>query len=137
MTEAPGAHAHAAGTRFEVRSPYADAVHLCLFDGEAETRLPMTRAGDAWALDVPGIRPGQRYGYRAAGEYAPDRNRWFDPAKLLVDPYAQELDRRFAYDPRLSLSDTDTTDLVPRAIVPAPAADPIPLRPPFVPGRLA
>ena len=132
---AAGAHAHAHGVRFRVRSPHAAAVHLCLFDDDAERRLPMARDGDDWTLDVPHLRPGQRYGYRAEGEYAPGRDRWFDPAKLLLDPYAHELDRRFVQHPDLGVHGVDTAPLVPRAIVPEPfEADPQP--PLFRPGRL-
>ena len=50
---------------------------------------------------VPG-GPGARYGLRADGPYAPAHGHWFDPAKLLVDPYADALDRPFACDPRLA-----------------------------------
>ncbi|MDP4605827.1 MAG: glycogen debranching protein GlgX [Erythrobacter sp.] len=115
-----GSVARQAGTRFAVRAPLAEAVDLCLFDGAAETRLPMTRTGEVWALDLPGDRSGIRYGYRAHGTYAPDHNLWFDPAKLLVDPYALELDRRFIQHPRLAQFGEDTADIVPRAIVPGP-----------------
>jgi glycogen debranching enzyme len=123
-------------TRFSVRSPDADAVWLCLFDGDAETRIAMQRAGDAWIAELPGDLSGTRYGFRAAGEWAPERGRWFDPAKLLVDPYAVELDRRFAYDPHLSLYGEDTALLVPKAVVPAamPPCQPEPPR--FSPGGL-
>ncbi|PAX07442.1 glycogen debranching enzyme [Sphingomonas lenta] len=130
-----GAHHHPTGTRFAVRSPHATAVHLCLFTGDAEQRLPMSRTGDVWSFHVPHVRPGQRYAYRAEGPYAPAHDRWFDPAKLLVDPYAQELDRRFTYDPRLATHGADTADLVPRAIVPEPF-DAHCEQPLFRPGRL-
>ena len=54
------------------------------------------------ALTVPGLKAGTRYGFRADGPYAPERGLWFDPEKLLVDPYAVEIDRPFAYSPELS-----------------------------------
>jgi len=131
-----GAHVIDGQTRFAVRSPRAAAVSLCLFEGESEQRLAMTRKGDDWLLDLPGHLTGTRYGYRADGEWAPDRGLWFDPAKLLVDPHAVELDRRFAYDPILAAHGFDTAGLVPRAIVPVPS-DPLPARPPvFTPGGL-
>jgi glycogen operon protein len=120
-----GAHVNATGIRFTVRSS-ADAVWLCLFDGEQETRHAMSRKGDAFAFDAPAIAPGARYGYRTA----------HDPAKLLVDPYAVELDRRFAYDPRLGQPGEETGALVPRAIVPAPAPMIPPPPPLFIPGGL-
>ena len=120
-----GAHAHPAGTRFAVRSSAAE-VWLCLFEGEGETRLAMHRSGDRFTLDIPSAGPGARYCYRTA----------HDPAKLLVDTYAQELDRRFAYDPRLAVPGEDTAALVPRAIVPAPLAAGTPPPPLFQPGGL-
>jgi len=123
-------------TRFTIRSA-AEAVWLCLFDeADREHRVRMDRDGDIWSAAMPDLAPGRRYGYRAAGEWAPERGLFFDPAKLLVDPRAIELDRPFAYDPRLSIHGEDTADLVPRAILrPAvPAADPPP--PLFRPGGL-
>ncbi len=131
-----GAHPCQGGTRFAVRSASAEAITLCLFDGDAETRIPMTCADDIWHADASGTGPGQRYGYRAHGEWAPERGLWFDPAKLLVDPYAIQLDRRFAYDPRLGEYGTDTAALVPKAVVQA-ALPAVPLAPPhFTPGGL-
>jgi glycogen operon protein len=106
-------------TRFAVRSPQAKALWLCLFDGEQEQRITMHRVGDDWLAELPGDRTGLRYGYRAEGDWAPERGQWFDPAKLLVDPYATELDRRFVQDPQLGIYGRDTAALVPRAIVPS------------------
>ena len=120
-----GALAHDGGTHFAVRSS-ADAVWLCLFDGEVETRLPMQGEGDRFTLDLPGVVQGARYGYRTA----------HDPAKLLVDPYAVALDRRFEHDPRLAISGEDTAALVPRAVVPAPAGVKLPEPLLFRPGGL-
>ncbi len=112
----PGASAIDGGTRFAVRARDASAVWLCLFDGDAERRFAMQRVGDWFAVDMAGVGPGQRYGYRADGT-----GRWFDPAKLLVDPYAVELDRRFVWSADLNRFGCDTAGLVPKAIVPAPA----------------
>ena len=123
-------------TRFTVRSPHAAAIDLCLFDGAGETRLPMARDGENWTLALPGDLTGTRYGYRASGDWAPERGRWFDPAKLLVDPYAIELDRRFTYDQRLSQLGVDTADLVPRAVVPGSLPDVPPAPPRFARGGL-
>jgi len=123
-------------TRFTVRSS-AETVWLCLFDEtDREHRIRMDRDGDIWSTTVPSLAPGQRYAFRAAGEWAPERGLFFDPAKLLVDPRAVELDRSFTYDPRLSVHGEDTADLVPRAILqpPSPTADPPP--PLFKPGGL-
>ncbi len=129
-------------TRFRVRSPRAEAVWLCLFPGGAEQRLPMARdsdgncRGDDWVLDVPGNLAGEAYGFRADGPWAPEAGLWFDPAKLLVDPHAVQLDRPFRQDPALAVHGADTAALVPRAIVP----DALPVVPPapplFAPGGL-
>jgi len=136
MTQAHGAHAEATRTRFAVRSPRAAALWLCLFDGGAETRWPMHRAGDDWLAEVPGNLAGQAYGYRAEGEWAPGRGAWFDPAKLLVDPHARELDRRFVQHPSLAEYGADTAAIVPRAVVPGPLPV-VPRRPPrFARGEL-
>lgn len=118
MTTELGAHADPTETRFAVRAPLADAVWLCLFDGGAERRVVMAREGDDWVVAVPGDLSGARYGYRAEGTWAPERGLWFDPAKLLVDPYAVELDHRFVYDARLGMYGADTAVLVPKALVP-------------------
>lgn len=120
MTQRLGAQVAGGATRFAVRAPLAEALDLCLFEGEAETRHPMTRAGETWVAEVSSDLTGARYGYRAHGTYAPGHNLWFDPAKLLVDPYALELDRRFIQHPRLGNFGEGTADLVPRAIVPGP-----------------
>jgi glycogen operon protein len=107
--------------QFAIYSQHAERIELCLFDtnGEAQTAvLAMQRGEDAiHRIDVPSIHPGQRYGFRAHGTYDPDRGLWFDPSKLLVDPYARELDRPFVYDTHLSQYAFDTADLVPKAIV--------------------
>ncbi len=131
-----GATVTASATRFAVRSPAASAVWLCLFDGDAETRFAMARQGDTWTIELPGDRSGARYGYRAAGQWAPERGLWFDPAKLLVDPYAIELDRRFVFDPRLAIYGEDTAALVPRAIVQPAMPHVAPAPPRFTPGGL-
>lgn len=118
MTRTFGAHVAGNVTRFVVRAPLAAALELCLFDGTNGTRIPMMQAGEDWIVEVPGNLAGTRYGYRADGAYDPAANLWFDPAKLLVDPYALELDRRFVQHPQLGVFGEDTADLVPWAIVP-------------------
>jgi len=105
-------------THFAVRSPRAAGVDLCLFDG-AERSIAMHREGDVWRAQVSGDLSGVPYGYRASGEWAPESGAWFDPAKLLVDPYAQALDRRFFWDPVLRQYGVDTAPIAPRAVVPA------------------
>jgi glycogen debranching enzyme len=125
-----GVHVEGEVTRFAVRSPQARAVSLCLFAGGAEQRVAMERDGEVWRAEVPGDLSGAHYGYRADGDWSPERGRWFDPAKLLVDPYAVQLDRRFVHDPRLSQFGEDTAAIVPKAIVPGklPIVPPAPPR---------
>lgn len=118
MIRTYGASVRNGRTRFVVRAPRAAALWLCLFGSAGEQRVAMTRAGDDWIADLPGDLSGTRYGYRAEGEWAPDKGLWFDPAKLLVDPHAVELDRRFLQDPRLAEYGVETADIVPRAIIP-------------------
>ncbi len=107
-------------TRFTVRSPRAEALTLCLFEGDVEQRVPMARDGDNWTVEIKADLRGTRYGYRASGQWHPSAGLWFDPAKLLVDPHAVELDKPFSYDPNLSTYSVDTAAIVPKAIVTAP-----------------
>jgi len=116
------------GTEFAVISRDAQQVTLCLFDGGHETRLAMSRDGDTHRIAVPGIAPGQAYGYRASGPWAPEKGLLFDSSKLLVDPYALAVDRRFVFDPRLSEPGFDTAALIPKSVVCDPAE--VPLQPP-------
>ena len=136
MTAPLGVTVADGGTTFAVRAPDAEQVWLCLFDGAQERRHAMQREGEVWTVTMPGDLAAASYGYRADGEWAPEQGRWFDPAKLLVDPYARELDRRFVQDPRLTRFGEDTADLVPRAVVPAPSEPLVPAPPKFTRGGL-
>ncbi|MCB1444802.1 MAG: glycogen debranching protein GlgX [Rhizobiaceae bacterium] len=113
------------GVEFSVFSRSASKIELCLFaerGGHEIGRLPMERHdGHVWHIEAKGAQPGMRYGYRAHGVYAPERGLWFDPSKLLVDPYAVELDRPFAFSPDLSSHGADTGNIVPRAVITASA----------------
>ena len=124
----------AGGANFAVGSVHASAVELCLFDdiGTSEIeriRLP-ERTGDVfhgWVADIP---PGTRYGLRVHGPWDPAQGHVFNPAKLLVDPYARALDRAFVYDPVQcahrpdgSRCGADSGPTVPRAV----ALDPLPV----------
>jgi glycogen operon protein len=88
-----GATSDDGGTNFALFSEYASAVTLCLFEDDgAERQLPLTEVtAHVWHGYVPGIGPGQLYGYRVDGPYAPGDGHRFNPAKLLVDPYAKAL----------------------------------------------
>ena len=111
------------GADVRLWSHHASLVELCLFDDRGETelaRLSMTRGdGDVHHVYVDGMKEGARYGFRIHGPYDPAEGHWYDPAKLLVDPYATELDRPFVYDPRLGQFGIDTADLMPKAILKA------------------
>lgn len=126
------------GAEFAVWSKHADKIELCLFDADGRreiARLPLTRDGEEHRLFVDGIKDGARYGLRAHGTYDPDQGLWFDPSKLLADPYAKQFDRPFRYDPRLGTFGEDTQDLVPKAIVSRDI--PVkPAKPLFPPGGL-
>jgi glycogen debranching enzyme len=129
-----GAHVEGEVTRFAVRSPQARAVSLCLFADGAEKRVAMERDGGVWTAELPGDLSGAHYGYRADGDWSPERGLWFDPAKLLVD--AVQLDRRFVHDPRLAEFGEDTAAIVPKAIVPGKLAVVPPVPPHFDRGGL-
>jgi len=131
-----GGEVHADRTSFRVRSPLAEALHLCLFEGEDEQRVVMERDGEDWVAEVARDLSGTAYGYRAEGEWSPDEGKWFDPAKLLVDPDALELDRRFVQSPELAVYGVDTAAIVPRAIVPGPLPEVASEPPRFTSGGL-
>jgi glycogen operon protein len=127
------------GVNFAVFSGHATRVELCLFseDGAQEiARLDLPeRDGDIWHGYVAGLRPGQLYGYRAHGLYAPEKGFRFNPNKLLLDPYAKRLagrvtwdDAVMGYDPKsrkkdLSFDTRDSAAFVPKASVEDPSFD--------------
>ena len=125
MPAPPGAHLTPAGLHVSVHAPEATQVWLCLFDAaDRETRVPLVREGARHVALVPGIAAGTRYGLRADGPYDPAAGLWFDPAKLLLDPHAIEIDRPFAWHPDLAApraAAIDTAALMPKAVVAAPA----------------
>lgn len=120
MTHGYGATVSGGRTSFRVRAPKAEALWLCLFDDEIERRVSMARDGEDWVFETAGDLSGSLYGYRADGVWTPELGLWFDPSKLLVDPYAVTLDRRFVQHPDLARFGVDTAPMVPRAIIPAP-----------------
>ncbi|HBB32088.1 MAG TPA: glycogen debranching enzyme GlgX [Cyanobacteria bacterium UBA8803] len=119
------------GTNFSLFSENATGVELCLFDEEdQETRLRLTEVDNfVWHGYVPGIGPGQRYGFRVYGPYAPEAGYRFNPNKLLIDPYAKALDGDIVHGPELfgypwnaqeqdlGFSDVDNAHLMPKSVV--------------------
>ncbi|MDB5107578.1 MAG: glycogen debranching enzyme GlgX, partial [Candidatus Binatus sp.] len=91
------------GANFALFSEHATGVQLCLFGGdsgddETEQIAMAERTEHVWHSYLPGLKPGQRYGYRVRGRYAVAEGFRFNPAKLLIDPYAYALDREAAWN---------------------------------------
>jgi glycogen operon protein len=139
--DAEGSCLTGSGAHVVTHSATASAVWLCLFDakGRESDRLSMTARGDGhFEVHVPGVKAGQRYGFRADGPWDPDNGLFHDPAKLLADPYATRFDRPWAYDSRLAAPRGDAIDtaaLVPKAVLEEPAYK-RPPSPVFRPGGL-
>jgi glycogen operon protein len=116
------------GTNFAIFSECAEGVELCLFDDEdRETRIQLTeRTAFNWHCYLPGVRPGTRYGYRVRGPYDPASGHRFNPAKLLIDPYAKSIEGPVRWDQAnthsyVPTSGEDTEDLEPDDEDSAPA----------------
>lgn len=119
------------GTNFALFSENATGVELCLFDREdRETRLALTEVSNfVWHGYIPGVGPGQRYGFRVHGPYAPEEGHRFNANKLLIDPYSKAIDGEIGNGPELfgyswedpeadlSFSELDDAHLVPRSVV--------------------
>ncbi len=109
------------GVTFAVFSRNGQTVHLCLFDdtGAQETaRLALPcRTGDVHHGLLSGAAPGLRYGLRVDGPWQPEQGHRFDTTKLLIDPYATQIDQPFRWDVRMAQRGVDTVELVPRCIV--------------------
>jgi glycogen operon protein len=120
------------GTNFSLFSEHAEKVELCLFDEQdRETRFELTeRTALNWHGYLPGVGPGQRYGFRVHGPWAPERGHRFNPDKLLIDPYAKALEGPVLYqrgntlpyvpggdDADLERDDEDDAEAIPKSIV--------------------
>jgi len=128
-----GANWDGLGVNFAVFSANADAIDLCLFDatGRREVaRLPLPQCDDdIWHGYLPHGAPGLVYGFRAHGPYEPRHGHRFNPAKLLLDPYAKGLigqlrwtDSLFGYRLHsartdLSIDRRDSAPAMPKAVV--------------------
>ena len=129
-----GATPNDSGVNFAVSSTIADEVTLCLFDDDGtETRLKLEDfdAG-VWHGFVPGVGPGQAYGYRVTGPFEPASGLRCNPAKLLLDPYARAFRGQVRYGPELLGHDPEDPDMpgaadssrsVPRSLVVDPSYD--------------
>jgi len=124
------------GVHFALWSETASAAWVSIFDaaGDKEIdRIALERGpADIFQTSVTGLGEGARYGFRTDGPYDPAAGHWFDPMKLLADPYATAIDRPYAYDPRLAAARDaaiDTAPLMPKAIVGA-LPGPVPHRAP-------
>ncbi|MEO3471468.1 glycogen debranching protein GlgX [Roseomonas sp. CAU 1739] len=132
-----GVHLTARGATIAIPAPGATALDFCLFDaaGEREVaryRLP-GRTGDVFHGVLPGLAIGARYGLRAHGPFAPEAGQRFNPAKLLLDPWARALDRAFVLHPALFDSGiapdpADSAAFMPKAVVVAPLPEAPPPR---------
>lgn len=98
-----GATFDGTGTNFALFSSVASRVELCLLSGElAEQRITLTEVDTGvWHAYLPGIQPGQMYGYRVHGPYEPAHGHRCDPSKLLLDPYAKAIKGQVGTDPSL------------------------------------
>ncbi|TPN01668.1 glycogen debranching protein GlgX [Mesorhizobium sp. B2-1-3A] len=131
------------GIRFAAWSASARRLWVSIFDEKDNReidRLELKPEGEGvHALFVSGLAAGTLYGFRADGDYAPELGLWFDPDKLLTDPYAVEIDRPYAYHWRLAArrnEGADTAPLMPKTVARTlPKAVPV-LPPLFRPGGL-
>jgi glycogen operon protein len=130
-----GATYDGAGTNFSLFSEVAEGIELCLFDERGrETRADLPEAtGHCWHGYLPGVEPGQRYGFRVHGPWAPGQGHRCNPSKLLLDPYAKGIDGdviwdeavfpyHFDADPDVA-NDRDSAPFMPRCIVQQPFFD--------------
>jgi glycogen operon protein len=126
------------GVNVAVFSENATAVEICLFESPADERethrIPLIERTDhVWHVYLPDVRPGQLYGFRVHGPYAPHAGHRFNASKILLDPYARAIGRQlrwhdaiFGYAPGrqgddLVRDDRDTAAVAPLAAVIDPA----------------
>ncbi|GAA4310058.1 glycogen debranching protein GlgX [Klenkia terrae] len=128
-----GATYDGTGTNFAIFSEVAEKVELCLFDAdgtEERIRLPEMDAF-VWHAFLPGVQPGQRYGFRVHGPYDPEQGQRCNPNKLLMDPYAKAVDGGIDWDPSVfgydfetkERNDEDSAAHMPKSVVVSPFFD--------------
>ncbi len=137
-----GATWDGAGTNFSLFSEHAERVELCLFDGDhTEERVVLgERTALNWHAYLPGVGPGQRYGFRVHGPYDPRAGHRFNPHKLLIDPYAKSIQGKVRHnrgasvlpyiptpgagdDADLEIDEEDSAIAIPRSVVIDPNFD--------------
>ena len=128
-----GATFDGSGTNFALFSAHATKVELCLFDKVTETeleRIELTEYTDeVWHIYLPEVAAGTLYGYRVYGPYEPHNGHRFNPAKLLLDPYAKQLNKSFSWSEQhyafdinsrqldLMIDQTDNSNCMPKCVV--------------------
>ncbi len=121
------------GTNFALFTENAERVELCLFDeNDAETRVELRDyTSHNWHCCIPGVGPGQRYGYRVDGPWDPENGHRFNRNKLLIDPYAKAIEGPVLWDVAnvlpyvptgeedadLELDDGDDAEAIPKCVV--------------------
>lgn len=122
------------GVNFSIYSENATAIYLCLFDSmddehEAQTISMTERTDYVWHVYLPEVKPGQLYGYRVDGPYAPAQGHRFNKNKLLLDPYAKAIagnvrwhESLFGYEmgseqEDMSFSNADSAPFMPKSVV--------------------
>ncbi|RZK77650.1 MAG: glycogen debranching enzyme GlgX, partial [Pedobacter sp.] len=119
------------GVNFSIYAGHATAVQLCLFEeGCGDNYVTVNlfeRSSQIWHIYIPGIMPGQCYGYRVYGPFDPDNGHRFNPNKLLIDPYAKAIsgavdwhESLYGYEmggDDLSFSDLDSSPFIPKSVV--------------------
>ncbi len=130
-----GATYDGAGTNFSIFSEIAERVELCLFDEKGnETRFDLPEVTSfCWHGYLPNLGPGQRYGFRVHGPWAPAEGHRCNPAKLLLDPYARAIEGQvqwneavfphFFNNPDGPPNDKDSAPFMPKSVVINPFFD--------------
>jgi isoamylase len=129
-----GATFDGSGTNFSLFSEGAERVELCLFDARGKELRVTLGEIDAHCFHVylPRVRPGQRYGYRVHGPWAPEQGQRFNPSKLLLDPYSKAIEGAVRWNPACfpyrrgeenTMDETDSAPFMPRSVVTDPYFD--------------
>lgn len=122
----PGGYFDGQGVNFSLFSAHAEKVELCLFNAAGEeTRLTLpARSGSFWHGYLADAQPGQLYGYRVYGPWAPQQGHYFNPQKLLIDPYTRALTSTDTSSPLLAdgqqqPDQRDSAAAAPKSVIPA------------------